>query len=306
MLGRDGFVTVFQHIRMIHQREKPRTRLEVGFREHVKDFAVPEDFVTKVLEPFGAAYSRLLSPPHFAAQYGMQAARYLGFLRLLDNNDWEPPAILFLTRGATDAQVTAAFFRALERLAFYLFVTRNDLNSRIARYARVLEDILSIPSRGEPSPGLDLTPDEKAEFLRDLDGPLYQMVRVRLPVLLRLDATLSAGGVEYEHKIITVEHVLPQNPAEDSDWVTHFPDPVQREEWTHRIGNLVLLTRAKNAQASNYDFVKKKEKYFIDKGGVSSFALTSQVLQEPAWDMPTLERRQDEIVATLKNAWALT
>jgi uncharacterized protein with ParB-like and HNH nuclease domain len=54
-LGRDGFVNLFQHIRMIHQREKPRSRLEVGFREHVKLFAQPAAFVSEVLEPFGTS-----------------------------------------------------------------------------------------------------------------------------------------------------------------------------------------------------------------------------------------------------------
>ena len=248
-LGRDGFVNLFQHIRMIYQREKPRTRLEIGFREHVKDFAKPEEFVSKVLEPFGTAYAELLSRSAFAARYGTQAGRHLGFLRLLDNNDWEPPAVQFLARGPHTA--VATFFRELERLAFFLFVTRSDINGRIARYAKVLEDLLGIPREGAPFRAIDLTSDEKAAFTRGLDGPLYLMVRVRLPVLLRLDAALTAGGVEYDHSVITVEHVLPQNPSAESEWLARFPDPTMRDEWTHRIGNLVLLTRAKNAQAAN-------------------------------------------------------
>jgi hypothetical protein len=304
-LGREGFVNLFQHIRMIYQREKPRTRLEVGFREHVKDFAKPDEFVSKVLEPFGTAYAQLLSRPAFVERYGTQAARYLRFLRLLDNNDWEPPAVQFLASGARHATETETFFRQLERLAFFLFVTRCDINGRIARYAKVLEELLGISRTETLTQAIDLTSDEKAAFVTSLSGPIYLMVRVRLPVLLRLDSALTAGGAEYDHKVITVEHVLPQNPAADSEWLTRFPDASDRDDWTHRIGNLVLLTRAKNTQAGNYDFEKKKQTYFIERGGVSNFTLTSQVLSEQMWDPPTLERRQSQIITTLKTAWSL-
>lgn len=68
-------------------------------------------------------------------------------------------------------------------------------------------------------------------------------------MLLRLDELLAeAPGVTYEHARITVEHVLPQNPAPTSLWKVRFTDE-PREYWTHRIANLVLLNRTKNSQA---------------------------------------------------------
>lgn len=46
-------------------------------------------------------------------------------------------------------------------------------------------------------------------MLRLLDGEIYQQARVRRYVLLRLDEELANNpGVSYDHKIITVEHVL--------------------------------------------------------------------------------------------------
>lgn len=131
------------------------------------------------------------------------------------------------------------------------------------------------------------------------------MARVRLYVLLRLDSALSSGGASYEHPLITVEHVLPQFPAVGSIWRTWFSD-AEREYWTHRLANLVLLTRRKNSEASNYDFELKKHKYFATKSGVSPFALTTQVLGEDEWTPALLEKRQAALVSALAALWRLT
>ena len=53
-----------------------------------------------------------------------------------------------------------------------------------------------------------------------LDGPIYSLKSVPNYVLLRLDALLSEGEASYDHKIISIEHVLPQSPEEDSDYFT--------------------------------------------------------------------------------------
>ncbi|MCA9156206.1 MAG: HNH endonuclease [Planctomycetales bacterium] len=65
--------------------------------------------------------------------------------------------------------------------------------------------------------------------------------------------SLSGGGATYDHAIITVEHVLPQNPKSGSQWERWFPNPAVREQWVHRLGNLALLSRRKNSSASNYE-----------------------------------------------------
>jgi hypothetical protein len=50
----------------------------------------------------------------------------------------------------------------------------------------------------------------KSDFLTELDGPIYEKARVRLPLMLRLDAAFSDGGATYHHGVITVEHVMPK------------------------------------------------------------------------------------------------
>ena len=79
---------------------------------------------------------------------------------------------------------------------------------------------------------------------------------------------LSGGSAVYNSPIISVEHVLSQNPAADSHWLTDFPNEADREKWVHKLANLVLLTRRKNSQAGNLDFAEKKSKYFSTKAGL--------------------------------------
>ncbi|SIR48325.1 DUF262 domain-containing protein [Bosea sp. TND4EK4] len=299
-LGRERFSELFQHIRMIYQREKPRERLEIGFKRFVTDFADHDKFMKDVLQPIGATFAKLLSPPAFATLYGDEATKRLRYLSKLDNNDWLPVALKFFAHTKPSAEDAALFMRRLETLAYFLFVTRADINERIRRFAAVLTDLVGGEWKGK---AIELSKDDKAAFRRDLDGRIYQLTRVRLPLLLRLDAELSSGGATYSHDIVSVEHVLPQTPDAASQWLKDFPDEVMRDGWTHKLANLMLLTLRKNIQASNWDFSTKKERYFSDSGGVSPFVVTTQVLGEQSWTPAVLEARQKSLLARLYATW---
>jgi hypothetical protein len=119
------------------------------------------------------------------------------------------------------------------------------------------------------------------------------------------DGLLSEGVAKYEHNVISIEHVLPQNPAEGSEWGTDFPDPTEREALVYRLGNLVLLSRKKNSAARNYDFEKKKSRYFATDGKGSPFVLTTQVLGEGSWTADVIRKRQANLLGRLKTLWRL-
>jgi hypothetical protein len=59
----------------------------------------------------------------------------------------------------------------------------------------------------------------------------------------------------------SIEHVLPQNPADGSQWLRDFSED-QRAFWTDRLGNLVAITGRKNSSQGRLDYAVKKEKYF--------------------------------------------
>jgi hypothetical protein len=210
----------------------------------------------------------------------------------------------FMSEHKGDGPAIARFLSALERLAYTLFLAREYPTERIGRYGSLLQAMsegTNLFAAGSP---LDITAIEKAEALRQLNGPLYLTRRLRLPVLLRLDELMSAGGAYYNFKVISVEHVLPQNPSEGSEWLRNFPEAAIGEEWMHRIGNLALLPFHKNTQAGNYEFAKKKEAYFLKKG-TTPFALTTEIVSEPHWTLDVIKDRQRRLVALLSEEWKL-
>ena len=224
-------------------------------------------------------------------------------LSRFDNVDWVPPAILIM-QSTSDAAKVLKLLESLERLAAFLLVQRANVNERIRRYASVLDGIEKGTAVDANGPLL-LTPDEQKQFVAALDGQIYLEPKVRVYVLLRLDRALGDGSAKYDVNTITVEHVLPQNPREKSEWLKNFPT-LRERDCTHRLGNLVLLPRRKNSEASNWDFDEKKKRYFMSKKGVSTFALTSQVLKETVWTPEVVARRQKESLETLKKVWTLT
>ncbi len=151
---------------------------------------------------------------------------------------------------------------------------------------------------------MQLSSAEKSEILNAIDGQIYLQIRVRRPLLLRLDSLLTDVGVRHNPSVITIEHVLPQNPRSGSKWLKDFPNEEVRTKWTHKLSNLVLLSHRKNSSAQNYDFDQKKEKYF-KKGEMPTFALTVQVVDETEWTPDVLKRRQRKLINALKEEWRL-
>lgn len=221
----------------------------------------------------------------------------------LDNDDWRPPALWAIIEHGEDPAFLVAFFSKLERLAASMLLRRVYATPRQQRYMELLKQLAD--GLGLDSPSFELSESERAETLERLDGDIYLAARVYKYVLLRLDSVLADDpGASYDHKIISVEHVLPQTIRPDSQWAANFTEE-EAKTWTHRLGNLLLLNRRKNASAGNYDFDVKKEKYFKSRNGVAVFALTTQVLGEPVWTPSVIERRQKDLVKILIKEWKL-
>lgn len=305
-LGRDDFAELFLHIRMIFAKERARRELLLEFDQQVLSRYVPGDgarFVDEVLIPYSDAYERLVTQNYPMADGWEKVNNWLRRLGQLDNNDWRPPALWALKHHGNDPHYLDEFLARLEALAASMLVRRVYATPRATRYAELLKQLeLGL---GLESAAFALDEKEKSETLERLRGEIYLVRAVRKYVLLRLDDKLAnQPGVSYQHKMITVEHVLPQNPAGDSAWVEHFTED-ERLQWTHRLANLVLLNRAKNSEAQRFDFEDKKVKYFTGPNGVAAFALTTGVLAEASWTPEVLAGRQDRLIGLLASEWGL-
>ncbi|GAA2954726.1 DUF262 domain-containing protein [Streptomyces flavovirens] len=304
-LGREDFSDLFLHIRMIFSQERARQELLKEFQTqvlaHYKGGRARE-FVDEVLVPYAEA-SAVIRDKTYAAGDGSEQVN-LWFRRLLqlDNNDWWPAALWALRNHGDDPLWLGSFLRRLERLAASMFIRRVYTTPRVLRFAELLKELTH--DAGLDAPSLQLTEGERTDTLSRLDGDVYYELRTRRYILLRLDELVAENDVvtTYDAPRITVEHVLPQNPGPTSQWRADFTTD-ERARWTHRLANLVLLSRTKNSQVQNLDFTVKKERYL--KRGVVTFPLTTQVLGQDTWTPEHLQKRQTELLGLLAEEWRL-
>jgi hypothetical protein len=310
-LGRAEFQDLFSHIRTIHRKAKMRGTVlkelqEYVLRKNTSQEVEPRQFIDNTLLPCADAFHDIINQAYQSHQDAATVNRLFGWLNRVDNFDWIPPAIVYLSCHANEPEHLVRFFTDLERLAAALMIQRANINARLERYGALLRTIESDADLFAPHSPLQLDEAECREVRLALDGDIYLMnARLRQYVLMRLDGALSDGSATYEYPTISIEHVLPQHPAAGSIWVSWFPDPEQHASVVHRLGNLVLLSRRKNSAASNYDFEKKKHQYFTSKTGVSPFALTTQVLGEKEWTPDVVQRRQRDLHHRLTKLWRL-
>ena len=305
--GRNGFNDLFGHIRMIYAREKAKRAVLEEFKEHVlRVVATPEDLIEKVLEPYAESYLVAKSQQYVSTKNAEDVNRLLKWLNRIDNSDWLPPAILFLSQKKDQPEYVLWFFSKLERLSAYLHICAKNVNQRIARYAEVIAALQAPHSLDAPASSVELSRSEIDEMKEALDGKIYELTaRRRNYLILRLDSFLSDGAATYDPTLLTIEHVLPQTVSEGSEWEKLWPDPAERKNWVHRIANLVPLTQKRNSKAQNFDFDTKKTAYFGGKRGVSSYVLTSMVLNTDAWTPPVVDQRQKNLLEVLVERWEL-
>ncbi len=116
----------------------------------------------------------------------------------------------------------------------------------------------------EAKVAIGLTDEEKARLIALVGGDLTDNQTAKL---------LVAGTIWHEegmHEDVvtqrldfdkaTLEHILPQHPAKDTNWQRDFSEEF-RKNYTYKLGNMTLLTMKMNSAARNFDFAAKKSLY---------------------------------------------
>ena len=308
-LGRDAFGDLFGHIRTVYAKQKQRATLVKEFQDHVTEYKKPIDLVDKVIKLYAEVWDFVRDADFEATEHAETINEHLSWLNRVDFKDWVPPALVYFKRFLQQPKLLAAFFKALERLTYFMLVTKVGINERIETYADLTKEIEPEAFDGDLSAlkTLDLTEKQKRDFVEALDGDIYRKLpKARMALMLRLEALVSDGSKKQAFDHLSLEHVLPQTPPAASDWIKWFPDEDERDSWTHRLANLVPLHVRKNPAASNFDFATKKNVYFKGKGTASPFILTQEVRSEDSWMPSMLDVRQKRLVGVLEKHWELT
>lgn len=115
-------------------------------------------------------------------------------------------------------------------------------------------------------------------------------------LLLKMDLLMGNAStiLQYNKDSSSVEHLMPQN-IENTSWAI---DSSKHKEWVHRLGNLVLIDKNKNASLSNKLFNEKKVKY---QGAIETRANTNFIfITNNDWDLDKIAENHNRTILLLR------
>ncbi|MFC4632273.1 DUF262 domain-containing protein [Dokdonia ponticola] len=116
-------------------------------------------------------------------------------------------------------------------------------------------------------------------------------------LLLKLDLLLGNFNtrVQFNKNNSSVEHIMPQKIA-NTEWDIELEE---HENWIHRLGNLALIDRRKNASLSNRKFSDKKIRY---QGAIETRANTNYIfMRYRDWNIDSISENHIRVVSILKD-----
>jgi hypothetical protein len=114
-------------------------------------------------------------------------------------------------------------------------------------------------------------------------------------LLLKMDLLLSNSAtiLQYNKDSSSIEHLMPQK-IEDTEWNIEIS---KHKEWVHRLGNLSLIDKNKNASLSNKLFAEKKVKY---QGAIKTRANTNYIfISNPNWGIDNILANHERTINLL-------
>ncbi len=299
----DDFDRFLQFIRTILVQEKARANLLEEFNEkiyHVKPPHIPRLQLGKdtinFINRYNDIYEEVIELQ--SATLSNSFKNLLTIMKIgLRSEDWIPPLMHYYAKFGT--KQLDEFLKKLE----YKFT--GDWVCGITPTIRLdaMNSILKAIDQTSQSQLDDLLNNNQLfeidveEFKRNIQGNIYKKQYARHLLLkveyLSGDNTVHLSNYQY----ITVEHVLPQNPPDNSQWRRDFKDE-EKEYWTNKIANLVLISQKKNSALSNQDFEKKKTTYLTKR--IDAFHANKVFIEQNSeWTPNVLNNRQAQLIKML-------
>jgi hypothetical protein len=212
------------------------------------------------------------------------------------DRSWMPVALKWLAKN-NSSHDAYKFFKGLDALLLGMTILSCNKSTRAKRLTQLMKDV-EFGTVLKLSSSLYLTISEKRKIREIVSGEMRSSMTFLKPLLLRLNAEFTPIEAEpYFPRSLTLEHILPRKPSENSKWREHFTQQ-QRLDLTNKLGNLTLLTEAINAKASNSDWAYKKEIIFNIKT-IQAFPITMSLKSFDSWTPKTILERHSDLLHTL-------
>ncbi|MEJ8546409.1 DUF262 domain-containing protein [Brevibacillus borstelensis] len=302
----ENFDRFLQFIRTILVQEKARANLLEEFHDNIYRPKAPKQpslqmgkDTFELIERYNTIYEDIIELQGSNLSNGYK--NLITVMRIgLRSEDWIPPLMHYYAKfGAAHLE---RFLKKLEHKFTGDWVCGITPTVRLEAMNSILKAIDNTPADQveELFKRKELFEIDEDEFVRNIDGHVYKKQFAR-HLLLKLEYLLSDNTVHLSgHSYITVEHVLPQNPADASQWKRDFTDE-QRVYWTNRLANLVLISQKKNSALGNHDFEEKKKLYLRKR--IDAFQANKVFIEQHSkWTPDVLRDRQANMIDLLKKA----
>ena len=292
----DGFDRFLQFIRTILVKEKARANLLDEFKEKVYDKKVlmrgKETF--DLVEEYSDIYEKIID-----LQDSSLSNKFKNLITImkigLRSEDWIPPLLSYFEKFKY--KNLDEFLTKLEYKFAGDWICGITPTKRLDAMNNILKKIGNCSNSDEVLEDENIFNINKEELKNSISGDIYQKQFSKY-VLLKLEYLMSDNTVHLSSfNCISVEHVLPQNPKNDSEWNKIFTKD-ERAKWTNKLGNLVLISKRKNSSLGNCDFKEKKEKYL--KSRIDAFNGSKVFIESnDKWTVDVLQDRQAKNIKML-------
>jgi len=298
----DDFDVFLSHIRTILVKEKARLNL---YDEYEKNIYNPQKYLKDekkyinlppllekgektidYLSNYKNHYDNIFNKEHSHIFGNYKFDNLIAIMQnVLPADFWIPPLLSFYNKFGTNKLLE--FTERLDNKFSYDWIVGFTPTTRIENMNNIIK---AIDETSETDVDSILKGDIFKISLHDLIATLKENIygrRFARYILYKLDYFYGETDKINVPKIISVEHILPQNPKDDSQWKIDFTEE-QRINLTNKIGNLVLISRRKNSSQGRLDYVKKQEKYF--KNNIELFRNSVRIFHEyKEWKPENLE-----------------
>lgn len=175
--------------------------------------------------------------------------------------------------------------------------------SRIDHLSAIMKDIDIAANANVVINNAQLFSFDKQKFLSNVQSDVYGGKYTKaLLMLLELDVKDKTQYNDWG--MISIEHILPQTPDANSQWVKDFT-PQQIVDFTHKVGNLCLISRRKNASLSNLDYMDKRKRYF--EKNIGAFPHTLQIYNRypTKWTPEEFKENQANTITQIKKIFGI-
>ncbi len=255
----------------------------------------------KFIDKYKKHYEQLFDNENYDLTSSFELYNYLHLMKKgFEADFWVAPLLKFYDKFKTDRLMN--FVKSLDNKFANDWLVGLSPTSRIENINAIIQAIDDANSSIEVLQNSCLALNNK-DLLDTLQGNIYGRRAARY-VLLKLDLLFHGHTTKFEMpETISIEHILPQNPNADSKWKIDFSD-INREEYTNKLGNLVLISRRKNSAQGNKEYAEKKNKYF--KNNVELFSNSVRIYNQfSTWCLADLERNHKEVLTKIKNSFGI-